>query len=119
METREPDIGVEVVYALPHSQTVRQLSLPRDSTVEQAIEASGIMSLVPGIDLRRNRLGIYGKLVQPGTLLHDRDRIEIYRPLTVDPGENRRRRAKKLAASRQREHGAAVDAASLARSGQG
>lgn len=103
MEAHEPGIAVEVVYALPHSQTVRQLNLPSGSTVGQAIDASGITRLIPEIDLQRNRVGIYGKLVKPDTVLRDRDRVEIYRPLMVDPKEARRRRVKKLEAGGARQ----------------
>lgn len=96
MEAHEPDIAVEVVYALSHSQTLRALTLPAGSTVAQAIDASGILRLVPEIDLRQNRVGIYGKLAKPDTILRDRDRVEIYRPLLIDPKEARRRRAGKI-----------------------
>jgi len=45
------------------------------------------------IDLEKNKLGIFNKLRGPDTLLRDHDRVEIYRPLLVDPKESRRRRA--------------------------
>jgi putative ubiquitin-RnfH superfamily antitoxin RatB of RatAB toxin-antitoxin module len=62
--------------------------------VEQAVKLSGILPQFPEIDLLKNRLGIYGKLVPPATILCNLDRVEIYRPLRVDPKENRRKRAK-------------------------
>jgi putative ubiquitin-RnfH superfamily antitoxin RatB of RatAB toxin-antitoxin module len=98
MDTRERTIEVEVVYALPHNQVMRKLSLPAGITAQQAVELSGISSIFPGIDLSQNKLGIFGKLVKPGTILRHRDRVEIYRPLLVDPKERRRRRAKEFAA---------------------
>ena len=110
MEAHEPDIAVEVAYALPCSQTVRALTLPAGSTVEQAIDASGILRLVPGIDLRQNRVGIYGKLAKPDTILRNRDRVEIYRPLLVDPKEARRRRAGKAAKEGDRQGGTGAQA---------
>jgi putative ubiquitin-RnfH superfamily antitoxin RatB of RatAB toxin-antitoxin module len=97
MEVREPHIQVEVVYALAHKRVIRQLSVPPGTTAEQAVVFSEITHLFPEINLSRNKLGIYGKLVKPATLLYDRDRVEIYRPLMVDPKESRRRRAKKSA----------------------
>lgn len=95
MEAPEPDIEIEVVYALPQNQAIRQLRVPSGTTAEQAVAFSEITHLFPEIDLNRNKLGIYGKLVKPDTFLQDRDRVEIYRPLIVDPKESRRRRAKK------------------------
>ena len=96
MEVRERNIEIEVVYALPENQITRQLSVPLGTTAEQAVGFSGIIHLFPEIDLLRNKLGIFGKLVKPDATLRDRDRVEIYRPLIVDPKESRRRRAKKL-----------------------
>jgi uncharacterized protein len=98
MDAHERIIEVEVVYALPDNQIIRQLSLPAGITAQQAVELSGILNIFPEIDLSQNKLGIYGKLVKPGTILRHRDRVEIYRPLPVDPKERRRRRAKEFAA---------------------
>jgi putative ubiquitin-RnfH superfamily antitoxin RatB of RatAB toxin-antitoxin module len=95
MEVPGRNIDIEVVYALPEKQVVRQMNLPEGTTVEQAVKLSGILLRFPEIDLLKNKLGIYGKLVPPTTVLRDRDRIEIYRPLKVDPKEARRKRAKK------------------------
>ncbi|SEM85804.1 hypothetical protein SAMN05216404_101337 [Nitrosospira multiformis] len=94
MEVPGPNIDIEVVYALPEKQIVRQMNLPEGTTVEQAVKLSGILPRFPEIDLLKNKLGIYGKLVPPTTVLRNRDRIEIYRPLRVDPKEARRKRAK-------------------------
>jgi putative ubiquitin-RnfH superfamily antitoxin RatB of RatAB toxin-antitoxin module len=70
--------------------------------VEQALELSGMRSMFPEIDPSINKFGIFGKLVQPGTVLRHLDRVEIYRPLITDPKENRRRRAKKCREMRKR-----------------
>jgi hypothetical protein len=101
MEVHERNIEIEVAYALPENQLVRRLDLPAGTTAKQAVEFSGITSLFPEIDLSRNKLGIFGKLVSPDTVLHDRDRVEIYRPLAVDPKESRRKRAKELGLKRK------------------
>ena len=50
------------------------------------------MDKYPEIDLKHNKLGIYGKLCKADTLLRDRDRVEIYRPLIADPKEVRKQR---------------------------
>lgn len=89
------EIQVEVVYALPERQYLRKIQLAADSTVEQAIKDSGLLKLRRDIDIKSNKLGIYGRLVNLSDLLHDGDRIEIYRPLIADPKELRRRRAEK------------------------
>lgn len=86
-------IRVEVCYALRERQELIQLSLPTGSTVTQAIEASGICSKYPEIDLATNKIGVFGKLTKLDASLHDRDRVEIYRPLIADPKEVRRKRA--------------------------
>ena len=82
-------IHVEVVLALGKRAEVVALTLPAGSTVEQAIRAAGIS----GADL--NAVGIFGRRVPAATRLADGDRVEIYRPLALDPKEQRRRRARK------------------------
>ncbi|CNJ29854.1 RnfH family protein [Yersinia aldovae] len=87
------DIRIEVVYALPERQYVRMVSLEVGSTVEDAINVSGLLELRPDIDLKRNKVGIYSRPVKLGDKLNDGDRVEIYRPLIADPKELRRQRA--------------------------
>lgn len=91
-------IAVEVVYALPEKQYLRQVKLVSGSTVEQAIVASGLLELRHDIDLKKNKVGIFSRLVKPGDEVHEGDRVEIYRPLIADPKELRRQRAEKAAA---------------------
>lgn len=86
-------IAVEVIYALPERQETVQLRLLPETTLRQAVEASGLLQKFPEIDLARNKVGIFGKLGKPDMVLHDRDRVEIYRPLLADPKEVRRQRA--------------------------
>ncbi len=86
-------LSIEVAYALPQRQELVRLQLPEGSTVLQAIENSGITQKYPEIDLSKAKVGIYGKLTRFDTVLRDRDRIEIYRPLIADPKEVRRKRA--------------------------
>lgn len=82
---------VEVVYATSEAEDVTGLDLPDRATVADALAASGIARRHPGIDL--SRLGIFGRRVTGDAPLAERDRVEIYRPLAVDPKEARRRRA--------------------------
>ena len=78
-----------MVYALPGSAEVVQLTLAPGSTVGDAIKAAGIAQAAG------QKLGVYGKVVTADTPLADGDRVEIYRPLELDPKEARRRRARK------------------------
>lgn len=87
-------IDVEVSYALPHRQEIVRLTLPIGATVLDAVQASGLLQKYPEIDLEGpNKLGIYAKLTKPDTVLRDRDRVEIYRPLIADPKAVRKKRA--------------------------
>ena len=87
------EILVEVAYALPEEQVIISIKVPTIFNVQQAIEKSGIQKKFPSIDLSKNKVGIFGKKTSLDHLLKDRDRIEIYRPLILDPKEMRRKRA--------------------------
>lgn len=87
------EILIEVAYALPQQQVIIPVKIAEGSTATQAVEASGILQKFPEIDLGQNKLGIFGKLIKPDTVLRERDRVEIYRPLIADPKEVRRQRA--------------------------
>lgn len=89
----DSEITVEVAYALPQEQVVLSLSVLPGTTAQQAVELSGILNKFPEIDLTLNKLGIFAKLSKPDTVLRDRDRVEIYRPLIADPKEVRKKRA--------------------------
>jgi putative ubiquitin-RnfH superfamily antitoxin RatB of RatAB toxin-antitoxin module len=86
------NVTVDVVYALPTEQQVIGLQLPPCATVAQAIRQSGLLERYPEIVLANVRVGVFGKIVTLDTVLRAGDRVEIYRPLTVDPKEARRRR---------------------------
>lgn len=87
-------IAVSVIYAEPEHAFTVELFLPNGATVADAIAGSGIRETLPGIDIRDDRLGIFARRVTPETVLHDGDRVEIYRPLLIDPKEARRKRAR-------------------------
>ena len=89
------EILVEIAYALPEEQVIISIKVPTIFNVQQAIEKSGIQKKFPSIDLSKNKVGIFGKKITLDHLLKDRDRIEIYRPLILDPKEMRRKRAAK------------------------
>jgi len=89
------EILIEIAYALPEEQVIISIKVPTIFNVQQAIEKSGIQKKFPSIDLSKNKLGIFGKKTTLDQPLNDRDRIEIYRPLILDPKEMRRKRAAK------------------------
>lgn len=86
-------ISVEVCYARAAQQDVVGLKLAGDATLQQALEASGLLDKYPEIDLKKTKFGIWNKLSKLDAPLRDRDRIEIYRPLIADPKEVRKQRA--------------------------
>lgn len=95
MDKAAENVQVQVCYAKPEIQLLRDISVPRGTTLQEAIVRSGILRDMPEIDLLTCHVGIYAKLKTLETILRDGDRIEIYRPLIADPKESRRRRANK------------------------
>ncbi|HFQ4994844.1 TPA: RnfH family protein, partial [Vibrio vulnificus] len=63
------------------------------ATVEEIIRQSGVLEIYPEIDLGKNKVGVFSRLVKLDATVRDKDRIEIYRPLLADPKEIRRKRA--------------------------
>ncbi|QCZ29946.1 RnfH family protein [Leclercia adecarboxylata] len=88
---------VEVAYALPEKQYLQRVTLEEGATVEEAIRASGLLTLRNDIDLAKNKVGIYSRPVKLADTVKDGDRVEIYRPLIADPKELRRQRAERAA----------------------
>jgi putative ubiquitin-RnfH superfamily antitoxin RatB of RatAB toxin-antitoxin module len=87
------DLHVSVVYAEPGRQFVRELDIAPGSTVADAIRLSAIGELANLSEADLTRAGIFGRPVAASATLRDGDRVEIYRPLKIDPKEARRRRA--------------------------
>lgn len=88
-------LSIEVCYALPDGQTLIALALAQGATVREALDASGILQRYPQINLTEQKVGVFGKLKSLDTVLADHDRVEIYRPLIVDPKAARQRRVEK------------------------
>ena len=74
---------VGVVYA--DAQVWLNLDVPEGSTAQQAIESSGILTRFPALNLKKNKIGIYGKIAKLTAPLSEGDRVEIYTPIIVDP----------------------------------
>ena len=94
-------LRISVAYS-PRAGEVDEvvIELPPGATLGDAIAASGMAQRHPGLDLAQARTGIWGRVQAAGALLRERDRVEIYRPLQVDPKEARRQRYRKTARSK-------------------
>ena len=86
-------IPVEVVFAAPDAQSLRELRVPEGATAADAIEASKIQERFPAYQLSDLPIGVWGRAVSRDTVLRAGDRVEIYRQLEIDPMEARRIRA--------------------------
>lgn len=86
-------VDVEVVYALPGRQHVASLRLPAGATVADALAAVADQAPFSELDLNDVPVGVFGDPVPRDRVLTDGDRVELYRPLLIDPREARRRRA--------------------------
>jgi len=86
---------VEVIYATLSEQKIIKLEVEEGSSILEVIHKSGLLEEYPEIDLSKNKVGIYNQVKRPDEIVKQNDRIEIYRPLLVDPKEARRKRADK------------------------
>jgi putative ubiquitin-RnfH superfamily antitoxin RatB of RatAB toxin-antitoxin module len=84
---------VEVVFALPERQFLEAITVPEDADVADAIRLSGVEREFPDVSFAELQAGIWGKPVERGQALREGDRVEIYRPLGMDPREARRLKA--------------------------
>ena len=94
------DIGVMLSITVAYSSAARQLDvvelkLAQGATAALAIKRSGLLNKHTDIDLTVQKIGVWGQLCEPDQVLRDLDRVEIYRPLLVDPKEARRLRYKR------------------------
>ncbi len=87
-------IEVEVIFALAEEQHLIRVQMALGTTVRDAITQSGILQRYPEIDLELSKVGIFNRLCGLDQQLKAGDRIEIYRPLKIDPMDKRRKRAK-------------------------
>lgn len=86
---------IEVVYALTDRQSVATVELRDAATVADALAAVADRPPFCELDLTTVPVGIHGELASRTTRLQGGDRVEIYRPLLVNPMEARRRRARR------------------------
>ena len=86
-------IFIEVAYARPEKQVIIPLQVAEGTLAIEAVEESGVLSRFPEVDLEQTKIGIFGKACKLEQELQDGDRVEIYRPLLIDPKEQRRKKA--------------------------
>ena len=84
---------VEIVFALPEKQVLLEVSAPDGATVEDVLSRSGIARQFPDQDLAAFQAGIWGRPVSRDQRVRDGERIELLRPLELDPREARRLKA--------------------------
>ncbi|WP_244813627.1 RnfH family protein [Caballeronia sp. Lep1P3] len=90
------NLHIDVCYGLPGGDNFfAHVDLGDGATVQDAIAASGVLAAHPEIDLTTQKVGVFGKLKTLDAALADFDRVEIYRPLKVDPKTARQRRVEK------------------------
>lgn len=94
-------LQIEVVRAWPDRVWQRQFSIAAGSSVLQALQISGLLDEFPELRAQMPAIGIFGRQVALHETLAEGDRIELYRPLSFDPKESRRRRAAHRLAERQ------------------
>jgi len=88
---------VEVAYARPDKQEIIPVRVPDGTTAVEAVKLSGIAAIFPEIDADSIDMGIFGKVIKKPAEheLRDGDRVELYRPLQIDPKQARLNRVKK------------------------
>ena len=96
----EAKISIEVAYASESRQLIKVIEVVVGTKVIEAVAQSGIAEDFPELDLSALKLGIFSKSVQVDQVVVANDRVEIYRPLLIDPKEARRRRAKSRAGNK-------------------
>ncbi|OED38399.1 hypothetical protein AB833_19660 [Chromatiales bacterium (ex Bugula neritina AB1)] len=94
-------LHIEVVYALSDRQAVVSLRMTDGARVRDAVAESGILQSYPELVLNETPVGIYGVRAEYSTPLRDGDRVELYRPLLIDPMQARRARARSQAETKQ------------------
>jgi putative ubiquitin-RnfH superfamily antitoxin RatB of RatAB toxin-antitoxin module len=90
----EAPLQIEIVYAEPRRAIVKSFLLARGSSVADALRLAALDPDFAGVDLEHSTVGIFGRVTGPDQVLEAGDRVEIYRPLAVDPKVSRRQRAK-------------------------
>ena len=95
MDKSVAEIEIEVAYASKDRQFLKTLHVPAGTRISEAINLSGLLEMFPGLVLEELMVGIYAKKTSLDQLVKDGDRVEVYRPLEIDPKDARRARARR------------------------
>ena len=101
--SEDQKISVEVAYAMPDKQAIIQLEVDQGTTAMAAAEQSGIVDRFEGLTLEGAKLGIFGKAVPNTHEMSAGERVEVYRPLLIDPKAVRKARAAEAKERRAKE----------------
>lgn len=101
-ERHTPVLVVEVAFALPHKQRIVALTVPEGTTALEAVEKADLPRFFPDLSAEsflQATLGVFGKVIREPSAhpLRQGERVEVYRPLAVDPKVARLARAKRQA----------------------
>ncbi len=103
--TGQQDIDIEVAYALPDRQELIAIRVPHGTTAQTAVLQSGLPALYPEVDFAALDKGVFSRLLDGKVMplpqdyqVQAGDRIEVYRPLLLDPKQARLLRAARKAA---------------------
>ena len=94
------DMSVEVVHALPDRAIVKAFRLAAGATVAQALALAARDPDFRGVNIAGAAVGVFGAVVARDRVLRDGERIEIYRPLALDPKAARRERVRQARSRR-------------------
>jgi uncharacterized protein len=94
-EPPDPGISIEVCYIGPLRQFYRTVQIERGGTIREAILASRLLEECAGLELEALKVGVFSRLKTLDWVLRQNDRVEVYRPLLVDPMSARRARVQK------------------------
>jgi putative ubiquitin-RnfH superfamily antitoxin RatB of RatAB toxin-antitoxin module len=86
-------VAATVVYLSPRRQLVLPVESGAGATLAEAVLASGLLELAPELGGQVLDLGVFNQPRQGAEPVQPGDRIEVYRPLAIDPREARRVRA--------------------------
>lgn len=96
------NVRIEVVYSpAPRTVDLRELELPEGATVAEAIAISGLRERHAELLSALPPCGVWGRVCRVDRVLQDGDRVELYRPLPVDPKDARRQRGREQKQARR------------------
>lgn len=87
------EFEVEIVFALADRQSLQIVRVTPGASVAEVVSKSGLQDAFPDFDIDSLAWGVWGREVPRNQAVKEGDRIEIYRPLELDPREARRRLA--------------------------